>query len=121
MLVTTTTPNPALKRVAAKPLATTSAPSSPAVVRAPQVKAPATGAIETVSRVFSAGCGAVGGGMLGAGMGWCAWFFTQGALSTNWMGIGLLVGAVAFGALGWFNGGTWGKAIEDTLGWNDKK
>lgn len=123
MNVTRTTP---VVRPAARPavdttkaIDTTKAPeAAKPVARPPVVKAQAQGAIATTAKVLSAAAGAVGGGGLGAGVGWCAWFFANAggtALSANVIGLGLLAGAAVCGFIGWKNGAFWGKAIEDTL------
>ncbi len=116
MHVTRTTP-PALRTVARATAAQPAEAAKP-VARPPVVKAQAQGAIATTAKVLSAGAGVVGGGGLGAMVGWGAWFFANAggtALSANVIGLGLLAGAAICGFIGWKSGGFWGKAIEDTL------
>ena len=114
--------NSAPVRPLVRPAAATSAPAPTAVEApkgvAPQVKAPAQGAIKTTARVISSVAGGVGMGGLGAFAGGTAWFIANAAgraLSSNWIGIGFLAGAALGGFIGWKNGGFWGGAIEDTL------
>ena len=114
---------PAVVRPRARPPAPATEGVKPAeaakpAARPPVVKAQAQGAIATTAKVLSAAAGAVGGGGLGAMVGWGAWFFANAggtALSSGVIGLGLVVGAAVCGFLGWKNGAFWGKAVEDTL------
>lgn len=95
-----------------------SAPAKP-VGKAPVVKAQAQGAIKTTAQVLNAAFTGAAVGGLGAMAGWGAWFAMNAggtALSSNVIGIGLLVGVAIGGMLGWKTGGFWGGAIEETLG-----
>lgn len=116
----------AARPVAARPLvkAAAVAPAAPAdtakpVARPPVVKAQAQGAVQTTAKVLGAAAGVVGGGGLGAAVGWGLWFFKNAAgvaLTSNVIAVGFLVGAAACGFVGWKNGGFWGKAIEESFG-----
>lgn len=118
MLVTKTPAARPLPRPVA--VAQAPAPTAPAAPKgvAPQVKAPAQGALKTTARVFSAIAGGVGMGGLGGFAGGAVWFLANAggrALSSNVIGIGVLAGLALGGLIGWKSGGFWGGAIEETL------
>jgi hypothetical protein len=93
--------------------------TAPAAAQAPQSadrlqlsrpvagKPQAQGVGSVVVQTVTTGAGVVGGGGLGAMVGWLGWFIANAggrALSSNVIGVGLLAGAALGGAMGWLNG-----------------